>query len=161
IKILPDVVRITAASVFVNVAQLELVLLRDFKENMLYLLLLVHTKVNASSGNMLEVTTASEYQVNAARIRSIEVGSTRYYLGKANVVADAFSRKERVKPRRVRAMSMTIRSSVTNKILTAQGEASKVGNATAEMLRGLDQQMEKKEDGGLYFIDRGWDSIDR
>ncbi|GJX11454.1 hypothetical protein Tco_0201313, partial [Tanacetum coccineum] len=80
---------------------------------------------------------------------------------KANVVADAFSRKERVKPRRVRAMSMTIRSSVTNKILAAQGEASKVGNATAEMLHGLDQQMEKKEDGGLYFIDRGWDSIDR
>ncbi|GJS97432.1 hypothetical protein Tco_0804400, partial [Tanacetum coccineum] len=49
---------------------------------------------------------------------------------------------------------------LANKILTAQGEASKVGNATAEMLRDLDQQMEKKEDGGLYFIDRGWDSID-
>ncbi|GJW46313.1 putative reverse transcriptase domain-containing protein [Tanacetum coccineum] len=28
------------------------------------------------------------------------------------------------------------------------------------MLYGLDQQREKKEDGGLYFIDRGWDSID-
>ncbi|GKA27067.1 hypothetical protein Tco_0713235 [Tanacetum coccineum] len=24
------------------------------------------------------------------------------------------------------------------------------------MLRGLDQQMEKKEDGGLYFMDRIW-----
>ncbi|GKE74492.1 putative reverse transcriptase domain-containing protein, partial [Tanacetum coccineum] len=83
-----------------------------------------------------------------------------YHSGKVNVVADAFSMKERVEPRRVRAMSMTIRSSVTDKILAAQGEASKVGNATAEMLRGLDQQMEKKEDGGLYFIDRGWDSID-
>ncbi|GKF64158.1 reverse transcriptase domain-containing protein, partial [Tanacetum coccineum] len=33
----------------------------------------------------------------------------RYHPGKANVVADAFSRKERVKLRRVRAMSMTIR----------------------------------------------------
>nr|GEV07752.1 putative reverse transcriptase domain-containing protein [Tanacetum cinerariifolium] len=31
-------------------------------------------------------------------------------------------------------------------------EASKVENATAEMLRGLDQLMEKKEDGGRYFI---------
>ncbi|GJT28316.1 reverse transcriptase domain-containing protein [Tanacetum coccineum] len=49
----------------------------------------------------------------------------RYHPGKANVVADAFSRKERVKPRRVRAMSMTIRSSVEIKILAAQGEASK------------------------------------
>nr|GEV84668.1 putative reverse transcriptase domain-containing protein [Tanacetum cinerariifolium] len=77
-----------------------------------------------------------------------------------NRLADAFSRKERVKPRRVRAMSMTIRSSVTDKILAAQGEASKVGNATAEMLRGLDQKMENKEDDGLYFIDRVWDFID-
>nr|GEW82834.1 putative reverse transcriptase domain-containing protein [Tanacetum cinerariifolium] len=58
-------------------------------------------------------------------------------------------------------MSMTIQSSVTNKILAAQGEAFKVGFATAKMLRGMDQQIEKKEDGGLYFIDQGWDFIDR
>ncbi|GKF52881.1 putative reverse transcriptase domain-containing protein [Tanacetum coccineum] len=32
----------------------------------------------------------------------------RYHLGKANVVADALRRKEWVKPRRVRAMAMTI-----------------------------------------------------
>ncbi|GJV05974.1 putative reverse transcriptase domain-containing protein [Tanacetum coccineum] len=32
----------------------------------------------------------------------------KYHPGKANVVADALSRKERLKPRRVRAMSMTI-----------------------------------------------------
>nr|GEV56622.1 putative reverse transcriptase domain-containing protein [Tanacetum cinerariifolium] len=31
-------------------------------------------------------------------------------------------------------------------------EASKVENATAEMLRGLDQLMKRKEDGGMYFI---------
>nr|GEV95595.1 putative reverse transcriptase domain-containing protein [Tanacetum cinerariifolium] len=83
----------------------------------------------------------------------------RYHPGKANVVADALSRKKRVKPRRIRAMSMTIQSSVKDKILVAQGEASKVENATAEMLCGLDQQMKKKEDGSLYFINRGWDSI--
>nr|GEV48386.1 putative reverse transcriptase domain-containing protein [Tanacetum cinerariifolium] len=81
-------------------------------------------------------------------------GEIRYHPGKPNVVADAFSRKERVKPRRVKAMSMTIWSSVTDKILAAQGEVSKVGNATTEMLRGLDQQMEKMKDGGLYFIAR-------
>nr|GEX92656.1 putative reverse transcriptase domain, ribonuclease H-like domain, aspartic peptidase domain protein [Tanacetum cinerariifolium] len=66
--------------------------------------------------------------------------------GKADVVANAFSRKERVKPRRVRAMSMTIQSRIMDKILAARGEASKVGNATADMLHGLDQQMETKED---------------
>ncbi|GJX94910.1 putative reverse transcriptase domain-containing protein [Tanacetum coccineum] len=36
----------------------------------------------------------------------------RYHPGKANVVADVLSRKERVKPRRVRAMAMTIQSGV-------------------------------------------------
>ncbi|GJS40087.1 putative reverse transcriptase domain-containing protein [Tanacetum coccineum] len=80
----------------------------------------------------------------------------RYHLGKANVVADALSRKERVKPRRVRAVSMTIQPSVKDKILAVQSEASKVENAPAEMLRGLDQQMENKEDDGLYFMNQIW-----
>nr|GEV97883.1 putative reverse transcriptase domain-containing protein [Tanacetum cinerariifolium] len=35
-----------------------------------------------------------------------------YHPGKVNVVADALSRKEQVKPRRVRAMAMTIQSGV-------------------------------------------------
>ncbi|GKE66813.1 hypothetical protein Tco_1520974 [Tanacetum coccineum] len=78
----------------------------------------------------------------------------RYHPGKANVVADALSRKERVKPRRVRAMSMTIQSRIKEKLLAAQNEATKEENAPTEMLCGLDQQMEKKEDGGadkMYY----------
>nr|GEZ66712.1 DNA/RNA polymerases superfamily protein [Tanacetum cinerariifolium]GEZ67877.1 DNA/RNA polymerases superfamily protein [Tanacetum cinerariifolium] len=31
-------------------------------------------------------------------------------------------------------------------------EASNVENATAEMLRGLDQLMKRKDDGGMYFV---------
>nr|GEY07036.1 hypothetical protein [Tanacetum cinerariifolium] len=77
-------------------------------------------------------------------------------MNRANVVADALSMKERVKLRRVRPMSMTIQSSVKDKILAAQIEASKVENKTVEMLRGLDQQMEKKEYEGIYFMDRIW-----
>ncbi|GKA81657.1 putative reverse transcriptase domain-containing protein [Tanacetum coccineum] len=46
----------------------------------------------------------------------------RYYPGKENVVADALSRKERVKPKRVRAMNMTLQSSIKDRILTAQNE---------------------------------------
>ncbi|GKB94263.1 putative reverse transcriptase domain-containing protein, partial [Tanacetum coccineum] len=38
----------------------------------------------------------------------------------------------------------------------AQSEASKKENALAEMMCGLDQQMEKKEYGGLYYMDRIW-----
>ncbi|GJZ40144.1 hypothetical protein Tco_0586707 [Tanacetum coccineum] len=45
--------------------------------------------------------------------------------GKANVVTDALSRKERVKPRRVRAMAMTIQYGVRGMILAAQSEAFK------------------------------------
>ncbi|GKA19478.1 putative reverse transcriptase domain-containing protein, partial [Tanacetum coccineum] len=44
----------------------------------------------------------------------------KYHPGKANVVADALSRKERLKPRRVRAMSITIHSGIKTKILEAQ-----------------------------------------
>nr|GEU38391.1 hypothetical protein [Tanacetum cinerariifolium] len=53
-------------------------------------------------------------------------------LRKANVVADALSRKERLKTRRVRAMSMTIQSGLKANILEAQGKASKDLRATAE-----------------------------
>nr|GEY81908.1 hypothetical protein [Tanacetum cinerariifolium] len=46
----------------------------------------------------------------------------RYHPGKANVVADALSRKKRVKPKRVRAMNMILQSSIKDKILAAQKE---------------------------------------
>ncbi|GJV03420.1 putative ribonuclease H-like domain-containing protein, partial [Tanacetum coccineum] len=49
----------------------------------------------------------------------------RYHLGKANVVTDALSRKERVKPRRVRAMAMIIQYGVRGMILAAQSETFK------------------------------------
>ncbi|GJS75857.1 putative reverse transcriptase domain-containing protein [Tanacetum coccineum] len=70
----------------------------------------------------------------------------KYHPGKENVVADALSRKERVKPRRVRAMAVTIQSGVKGLILAAQGEAFKDENVIAEGLNGTDQQMEKRED---------------
>ncbi|GJR68289.1 putative reverse transcriptase domain-containing protein [Tanacetum coccineum] len=47
----------------------------------------------------------------------------RYHPCKANVVVDALSRKEIVKPKRVRAMNMTLQSSIKDRILAAQKEA--------------------------------------
>ncbi|GJY58477.1 putative reverse transcriptase domain-containing protein [Tanacetum coccineum] len=72
-------------------------------------------------------------ELNMRQRRWIELFSDyeceiRYHPGKANVVADALSRKERVKPRRVRAMTMTIQSGVRGMILAAQGEAFKQEN---------------------------------
>ncbi|GJW86440.1 hypothetical protein Tco_0161780 [Tanacetum coccineum] len=52
----------------------------------------------------------------------------RYHPGRANVVIDALRRKERVKPRRVRAMAMTIQYGVRGMILAAQSEAFKQEN---------------------------------
>ncbi|GKE65229.1 putative reverse transcriptase domain-containing protein, partial [Tanacetum coccineum] len=52
----------------------------------------------------------------------------RYHPGKANVVADALSRKERSKPLRVRALVMTIGLNLPKQILSAQSEARKEEN---------------------------------
>nr|GEY42735.1 putative reverse transcriptase domain-containing protein [Tanacetum cinerariifolium] len=75
---------------------------------------------------------------------------------KANVVVDASSRKERIKPRRVCAMGMTIYSGIKTKGLEALSEAFKDLKAPVEMLQGLKSQLERKDDGGLYFMDRIW-----
>ncbi|GJU41832.1 putative reverse transcriptase domain-containing protein [Tanacetum coccineum] len=72
------------------------------------------------------------------------------------VVEMLYSRKERVKPRRVRAMAMMIQSGMKVLILAAQKEAFEQENFPSERLNGLEQQMEKRDDGSLYFMDLIW-----
>ncbi|GJS63287.1 putative reverse transcriptase domain-containing protein [Tanacetum coccineum] len=69
----------------------------------------------------------SQKELNIRQRRWIELFSDyeceiRYHPGKVNVVADALSRKERVKPKRVRAMNMILQSSIKDMILAAQKE---------------------------------------
>ncbi|GJT42485.1 putative reverse transcriptase domain-containing protein [Tanacetum coccineum] len=77
----------------------------------------------------------------------------RYHPGKANLVAGSLSKKERVKPMRVRAMNMTLQSSIKDRILSAQKEAV---DESARLQKGLDEMMEQRSDGTLYYLDRIW-----
>ncbi|GJS39183.1 putative reverse transcriptase domain-containing protein [Tanacetum coccineum] len=70
----------------------------------------------------------------------------RYHPRKENVVADALSWKERIKPLRVRALVMTIGLDLPKQILNAQTEARKPENIKNEDV----------EDGTLGLNDRSW-----
>ncbi|GJS34237.1 hypothetical protein Tco_0532619 [Tanacetum coccineum] len=74
-----------------------------------------------------------------------------YHPGKANVVADALSKKEKVKPKRLRAMNMTLQSSIKDKILAAQKE---VVDESAGLHKGLDEMIEPRSDRTLNYLDR-------
>nr|GEV67887.1 hypothetical protein [Tanacetum cinerariifolium] len=75
------------------------------------------------------------------------------HLSKANVVADALSRMERVKPKRVRAMNMTLQSSVKDRIQTTQKKAV---DESVGLQKGLYEMIEQRSDGTLYYLDRIW-----
>nr|GEZ60940.1 hypothetical protein [Tanacetum cinerariifolium] len=61
----------------------------------------------------------------------------RFHSGKANVVANALSQKERIKPIRVRALVMTIGLELPKQILNAQTEARKPDNLKNEYVGGM------------------------
>ncbi|GJW49191.1 reverse transcriptase domain-containing protein [Tanacetum coccineum] len=67
----------------------------------------------------------------------------RYHPGKANVVADALIRKERIKPLRVRALVMTLHPKLPSQILEAQTKVIKEENIEAENISGMDKAFEK------------------
>nr|GEZ74607.1 putative reverse transcriptase domain-containing protein [Tanacetum cinerariifolium] len=77
----------------------------------------------------------------------------RYHFGKENVVDNALSRKEKVKPKRVRAMNMTLQSSIKDRILTAQ---KKVVDESVGLQKGLDEMIEQRSNRTLYYLDRIW-----
>ncbi|GJV85702.1 putative reverse transcriptase domain-containing protein, partial [Tanacetum coccineum] len=79
-----------------------------------------------------------------------------YHPGKAYVVADALSRKEK-EPIRVRALVMTIHSNLPDQIRNAQLEAMKKKNVKAENLGRLIKKIfDVRSNGTKYFDKRIW-----
>ncbi|GJW61218.1 putative reverse transcriptase domain-containing protein [Tanacetum coccineum] len=79
-----------------------------------------------------------------------------YHPGKANVVADALSRKKQIKPLRVRALILTVHPKLPSQILEAQNKALKEENVKNKNLRGMDKSFEIRPDETRCIKNRSW-----
>ncbi|GKB63694.1 putative reverse transcriptase domain-containing protein [Tanacetum coccineum] len=100
-------------------------------------------------------------ELNMRQCRWLELLSNydceiHYHLGKANVVADALSQKERIKPLRVQALVLTIGLNLPVQILEAQVEVRKEENYGTEDLCGMIKKLEQRANGTLCLIGRSW-----
>nr|GEV72734.1 hypothetical protein [Tanacetum cinerariifolium] len=72
--------------------------------------------------HLRHVINGNGIHVDPSKIEAVKNWKAPRTSSEANVVADALSRKERVKPKRVKAMNMTLQLSIKDKILAAQKE---------------------------------------
>nr|GEX31964.1 putative reverse transcriptase domain-containing protein [Tanacetum cinerariifolium] len=100
--------------------------------------------------------TTHDLELGALELLSDYDCEIRYHPGKVNVVADALSRKERIKLLRVRALVMRIGLNLPVQILDAQVEARKDGNYGTEDLCGMIKKLEQHTDGTLCLNGRNW-----
>nr|GEU89275.1 hypothetical protein [Tanacetum cinerariifolium] len=137
---------------------------------------LTQKKVKFDWGDKQEATfQIIKQKLYSALILALPKGSEDFVVycdasikGKANVVADALSRKERIKPLRVHALVMTIGLDLPRQILEAQTEAMKPKNLKFEDVGGMlienskDPEKPRKEklephaDETLYLNNRSW-----
>ncbi|GKF32793.1 putative reverse transcriptase domain-containing protein, partial [Tanacetum coccineum] len=109
----------------------------DASHKGLGVVLMQNEKVIAYASRQLKIHeknyTTHDWEIGALVFALIDCDyEICYHPGKANVVAGALSRKERIKPLRVRDLVMTIGLDLPKKILEAQTEARKPKNLGVE-----------------------------
>nr|GEV54870.1 putative reverse transcriptase domain-containing protein [Tanacetum cinerariifolium] len=105
--------------------------------------ILAQKELNMRQRRWLELLSDYDYEI-------------RYHPGKANVVADALSRKERIKPLRVQALVMTIGLNLLKRILNAQAEGRKKENYVIKDLWEIIKKLEPRADGTLCLRNMSW-----
>nr|GFA95123.1 putative reverse transcriptase domain-containing protein [Tanacetum cinerariifolium] len=132
---------------------------------------LYRTKCTVFTDHKILQHILDQKELNMRQRRRLELLSDydcdiRYHQGKANVVADALSRKEREPPLRVQALVMTISLDLPKQILNAQTE--KPENIKKEDVGGMlvenaknpkeirEQKLEPRADGTQCLNGRSW-----
>ncbi|GJS63765.1 putative reverse transcriptase domain-containing protein [Tanacetum coccineum] len=120
-------------------------------------------KIHEKNYNTHDLELRAVKELNTRQRRWLELLSDydweiRYHPGKANVVADALSRKEQIKPLRVRALVITIGLNLPMQILNAQVEARKEENfRTEDMCGNLRELIMQESHKSKYSIHPGLD----
>ncbi|GJZ39323.1 putative reverse transcriptase domain-containing protein, partial [Tanacetum coccineum] len=91
-----------------------------------------HTRNHCTKKTNQQAVESHQKELNMRQRRWIEFlcdydCEIRYHPGKENVVADALSRKEKIKPLGVQLLVMTVHTNLPEQILNAQAEALKKG----------------------------------
>nr|GEV85520.1 putative reverse transcriptase domain-containing protein [Tanacetum cinerariifolium] len=111
------------------------------------------TNINAQGRAYLLKGRNSHQDPNVVTDYDCEI---HYHPGKENVVADALSQKERIKPLRVRSLIMTIHPKLPSQFLKDQNEALKEENVKAKNLRGMDKSFEIRPDRTRCSKNQSW-----
>nr|GEW49604.1 putative reverse transcriptase domain-containing protein [Tanacetum cinerariifolium] len=98
--------------------------------------------------------TTHDLELGAIELLSDYDCEVRYHPGKANVVANALSRKEREKPLRVRFVVLTNHKDLMQQILKAQIKSLKEENVQKEDLGRIQKQIFEIHTNGIRYHDK-------